>query len=141
MRTLLPWVAAAVAGLALLAASHAADAPTIRGRVLDADGKPVADVDVAPYWDLRDGEAKPLRGIKTDATGTFAAGSRERPVGFCLGFLSRRRREDTGRSRDPARPGHTCVSTQPRSRPDCSRMASCSAAVAGVPASSDRSTK
>jgi hypothetical protein len=49
MRTLLPWVAAAVAGLAVLAAAHAADAPTIRGRVLDADGKPVADVDDAPY--------------------------------------------------------------------------------------------
>lgn len=72
-----PWTMAAI-GLALALAgsieSRAQAVARIEGRVVDADGKPVAGAEVASFWtvDEESGELKALGGAKTDADGRFA---------------------------------------------------------------------
>jgi len=71
------WMMAAV-GLALALtgsiASRAQTVARIEGRVVDADGKPVAGAEVASFWgvDEKTGELKAFDGAKTDADGRFA---------------------------------------------------------------------
>ncbi len=65
MRTLL-----IVAG-ALLATSRAQDEKEFHGVVVDADGKPAADVPVDTYWAVKDGKLAPRAGTRTDAEGRF----------------------------------------------------------------------
>lgn len=59
------------AAFLLLAASAAPAETTIKGTVVDADGKPVAGADVGTNWDLGM-DAKPYDGVKTADDGTFA---------------------------------------------------------------------
>jgi thiol-disulfide isomerase/thioredoxin len=59
-------------------AARADDAGRVSGRVVDADGRPVAGADVAATWlaDV-DQPLRPIAGVKTDAQGRF---SLERPA-------------------------------------------------------------
>src|SRR5262245_34209623 len=41
-------------------------------QVLDSDGKPVADADVAVEWNANSGKMQPFRGVKTDKDGNFS---------------------------------------------------------------------
>ncbi|MDJ0975113.1 MAG: carboxypeptidase-like regulatory domain-containing protein [Planctomycetota bacterium] len=45
---------------------------TVRGRILDAEGKPVAGVIVASAWTVSAEGARPIQGVTTDARGRFA---------------------------------------------------------------------
>jgi thiol-disulfide isomerase/thioredoxin len=68
---------AAVLCLAIPAGTGEARAQStvkIEGRVVDADGKPVAGVEVATFWraDEKTGDMKAFSGVKTDADGRFA---------------------------------------------------------------------
>ncbi|MCC6739830.1 MAG: hypothetical protein IT452_12355 [Planctomycetia bacterium] len=49
-----------------------AEPATLTGRVLDADGKPVAGADVGSLWQLGP-EARPIRGATTGEDGSFSA--------------------------------------------------------------------
>ena len=44
----------------------------VRGRVIAADGSPVAGADVATFWGFDDGKPRPFGGVKADAEGKFA---------------------------------------------------------------------
>lgn len=69
------WWAAALGFLAILAGASEARAQRavkIEGRVLDADGKPAAGVEVATFWNVdREAGEQKLGGVKTDAQGRF----------------------------------------------------------------------
>ena len=45
---------------------------TLRGRVVDAEGKGVAGIEVATAWTIDAGGATPRKGVKTDADGRFS---------------------------------------------------------------------
>jgi hypothetical protein len=46
--------------------------PKITGQVIDSDGKPVAEADVAVWWNANSGKMQPFRGVKTDKDGNFS---------------------------------------------------------------------
>jgi hypothetical protein len=60
-----------LAGFLALATAVRADGVTIRGRVVDADGKPVAGAEVAPGWLAEGDRMVANRGVKADAEGKF----------------------------------------------------------------------
>jgi hypothetical protein len=66
------WVSAAAVGLLAVTAARADEAKKITGQILDAPGKPAADVEVAPYWHFGPDGAKPFDAAKTDAAGRFS---------------------------------------------------------------------
>ncbi|MHC4670495.1 MAG: Ig-like domain-containing protein, partial [Planctomycetota bacterium] len=53
------------------AAAPAAEEREVTGRVLDAQGKPVAGIEVASYWYQRNGRLAPRAGVETDREGRF----------------------------------------------------------------------
>jgi hypothetical protein len=58
--------------LALGVAAVADDVREVKGRVVDRDGKPVAGVEVASFWNGQDGRLSPFPpSAKTDADGAF----------------------------------------------------------------------
>ena len=63
-----------LSALLLLGASLAegADPIEVTGRVLDAAGEPVANIEVATYWISKNGRWEAQRGVRTDAEGKFA---------------------------------------------------------------------
>ncbi|WP_337172992.1 redoxin domain-containing protein [Paludisphaera sp.] len=70
-------VTAATLGLAMLSGmgeGRAQSTVKIEGRVVDADGEPIAGAEVASFWivDEETGEVKSYHGAKTDADGRFA---------------------------------------------------------------------
>jgi hypothetical protein len=81
-----------VAWLVMLTTAHAAEGTKITGRVLDGDGQPVADVDVAPYWHIQGGKPAPFRGTRTDAAGGFTFEIDPRYPGAALVALDKDRR-------------------------------------------------
>src|SRR5216684_1799629 len=73
-----------IAGLSLLQLVPAQQPPPkITGQVLDAGGKPVADADVAVWWNADGGKMVPFdggkmipfQGVKTDKEGKFSLSS------------------------------------------------------------------
>lgn len=71
------WRMMAFGFLAILAGAaeaRAQGAAKVEGRVLDADGKPAAGVEVATFWIVREetGALEPHEGAKTDADGRFS---------------------------------------------------------------------
>jgi hypothetical protein len=83
MRTVRWWFVGVI-WLAAAAAARADEEKVLQGRVLDAGGKPVAGVDVAPYWQAADEALTPFRGVKTDAAGRFTFAFDPRFVGSAL---------------------------------------------------------
>ena len=63
-----------LAALVLLAGApaEAADPIEITGQLLDAEGKPAADIEVATYWIAKDGRWGARQGVRTDAEGNFS---------------------------------------------------------------------
>jgi hypothetical protein len=64
-----------VAGALVLAlpwAARAQDEVKVRGRVLDAAGKPVAGAEVATFWSAENNKMTPHKAATTDADGRFA---------------------------------------------------------------------
>src|SRR5262245_9702183 len=49
-----------------------ADDLTITGKILDAAGQPVANVDVAGFWGFDKGQTQPFDGAKSDKEGNFS---------------------------------------------------------------------
>ena len=52
--------------------SAQAEQPTLRGRVVDAEGRGVPAIEIATAWTVSTTEARPLRGVRTDAEGRFS---------------------------------------------------------------------
>ena len=61
-----------VLSLICLTLARAAHADVIRGRVVTADGRPVARADVAPFWQFDNHTIVPFLGVVTDEEGAFA---------------------------------------------------------------------
>src|SRR5438445_12743280 len=64
----------AVAGAILLsfAVTGRAHEATVRGTIIDADGKPVAGVEVANFWMGKNGSMTAYGGVKSDADGKYS---------------------------------------------------------------------
>jgi len=62
---------AVLVGLAMPIMLQAQEQQTFTGKVLDADGKPVAGADVATHWLADSGKMQPQYGIRTDKEGMF----------------------------------------------------------------------
>lgn len=73
------WIAALL-GLAL-AVSAGAEAVTITGTVVDAEGRPLADLDVSVDWSMDEGDFLGVDGGTTDETGAFELELEELPPG------------------------------------------------------------
>jgi hypothetical protein len=65
------WVATSVALLALTVTSGGAETVTVHGRVVDAEGKPVAGAEVASFWLADSGSTQPYQGAVSDGKGEF----------------------------------------------------------------------
>ena len=65
------WVPLLVAWGLAAAAARAAEGREVEGKVFDADGNPVAGIQVAPFWTQTDGVLVPREAMTTDADGTF----------------------------------------------------------------------
>jgi hypothetical protein len=64
------WIIAAIVGLLPMAA-RAQEEVKVTGRVVDAAGKPVAGVGVAPFWSFEKEKRTPFRGATTNDEGRF----------------------------------------------------------------------
>src|SRR5262245_25329311 len=64
---------AGTAIVVFLAAHARAQEVTVKGTVVDADGKPVANVEVANFWLGKGGTMTAYNAVKTDSAGKFAA--------------------------------------------------------------------
>jgi hypothetical protein len=65
------WATAVIIGLLPITARAQEDIK-VTGRVVDAAGKPVAGIEVAPFWNTDKAKITPYRGTTTNAQGHFA---------------------------------------------------------------------
>jgi hypothetical protein len=64
------WIVAVLIGFLPLTA-HAQEEVKVTGRVVDADGKPVAGVEIASFWMAEGKRMRPIKAASTNAEGRF----------------------------------------------------------------------
>jgi hypothetical protein len=65
------WIVVALVGLFVPIAAQAQEEVTVKGRVVDAAGKPVVGADVASFWNVEKGKMQPYNAATTKEGGQF----------------------------------------------------------------------